>query len=139
MIRLSANVQRVVDRGHPVLHEVAGEAADDAADQYDQRNFVAVKTNFLGESFDGERAIGVDSLIARLVRKPGGVDQRLSRIELRHDAVDRIALHSFTSASGSRVRISKIEISGNRRRNRNIAARNMPMVPMYVIQSQRVG
>ncbi len=98
-----------------------------------------MKTDFLSQAFDGKRTVGVDLVVAGFVRALGGVDQSLRRIELRHDAVVAFALHSFTSASGSRVRISKMEIMGSRRTNRKIAARNMPMVPMYVIQSQRVG
>jgi hypothetical protein len=41
-----------------------------------------------------------------------------------------IGIYSFTSASGSRVRISKIEIEGSTRRKRNISIRNMPIVPV---------
>jgi hypothetical protein len=37
------------------------------------------------------------------------------------------------------VRISKIEIIGRKRRNRNNSARNSPLVPMKVDQSQNVG
>src|SRR5580698_2907595 len=69
----------------------------------------------------------------------GRVHQLGGRIKLGHHSVNWSALHSFTSASGRRVRISKIDIMGRMRTKRNIAARNLPMVPMYVIQSQRVG
>ena len=102
-----------------------------AADQHYQRNLVTMKANLFGKALDGERGISVNPLIACLVRTLRGFDQSRRRIELSHHAVDGIALHSaFTSASGKRVRISKIEIAGRMRRNRNIAARNMPMVPM---------
>ena len=66
MIRLAADVERIVDRRHPVLHQVAGEAADDAADQHHQRNFVVVKADVLGQAFDRERAVGVDLVVAGL-------------------------------------------------------------------------
>src|SRR5262245_41224702 len=46
---------------------------------------------------------------------------------------------SSTFASGRIVRISKIEIIGRNRRNRNSSATNMPIVPIYVPQSQMVG
>src|SRR5258705_417186 len=57
----------------------------------------------------------------------------------RHHAVDDAALHSFTFASGRIVRISKIEIIGRKRRNRNRSERNKPIVPRNVDQSQNVG
>ena len=46
---------------------------------------------------------------------------------------------SSTFASGSSVRISKIEIIGRKRMNRNSSVRNRPIVPMNVDQSQNVG
>src|SRR5580704_8302613 len=127
---LAADVDRIVNGGHPVLHQVAGEAANKAANQHDQRNLIVLKTNFLGQALDGKRAVGVDPLVTRLVRLSRGLNQSGSRIELRHDSVRAFALHSLTSASGRRVRISKIEIMGSKRTKRKIAARNMPMVPM---------
>ena len=132
MRRLAADVKRIVDGGHPILHQVSGEAADDAADQDDQRDFVVMETDFFGHAFDRKGAVGIDLLISGFVSLARRIDQRLCRIELRHHAVDGIALHgfSFTSASGRRVRISKIEIAGSTRRNRNISIRNMPIVPM---------
>ena len=42
-------------------------------------------------------------------------------------------------ASGTIVRISKIEIIGSTRMNRKNSVRNSPIVPKNVIQSQRVG
>jgi len=94
-----------------------------------------MKSDFFGEAFDWERAVRIDLLIAGFVRLLGGVDQGLRRIEFSNEAVNGIALrhYSFTSASGRRVRISKIEMAGKNRRNRNIAARNMPIVPKYVM------
>src|SRR3954454_13056064 len=123
-----------MDRSHPVLHDISVEAADDAADEHDQGNLIVVESDFFGEPFDWEWAVSVDLLVARPVRLFGGVEKRLRRIKLGHDAVNRIALrhYSFTSASGRRVRISKIEMAGRKRRNRNIAARNIPIVPKNV-------
>src|SRR5258708_17854853 len=135
MIRFAANVQRIGDGGHPVLHQVAGESTDDAADKNDERNFVVMETNLFGEAFDGKWAVGVDFLVTGLMRLPRRVNQSLSRVKLRHGAVDGIALHSactsaLTSAWGRSVRISKMEIIGSTRTNKKMAARNMPMVPM---------
>ena len=75
--RLAADVERVVDRGHPVLHQVSGKASDDATDQHDQRNFVVMESDFFREAFDRERAIRVDLLVARLVGLVSSVDQCL--------------------------------------------------------------
>src|SRR5579862_1042646 len=93
MRRLPANVERVVDGGHPVLHQVAGKAADDAADQHDQRNFVVMESDFFRQAFDGERTVGIDLLVTRLMRGARRIDQSLRRIEFGHDAVDGIAFH----------------------------------------------
>src|SRR6266536_1506947 len=47
--------------------------------------------------------------------------------------------YSSTSASGSIVRISKIEIIGRNRINRNKRAKNKPILPAYMDQSQNEG
>src|SRR3977135_907126 len=47
--------------------------------------------------------------------------------------------HSSTSASGKIVRISKIEIIGRKRINRNSNAKKKPIVPMNIAQSHCVG
>src|SRR6187397_2859361 len=70
-------------------------------------------------------------------------------LELGHEPVDfRTAgrLHrappdppSPGFASGTSVRISKMEIIGRKRRKRNSSARNKPIVPTYKPQSQTVG
>ena len=91
-----------------------------------------MQTDFLGEAFDRERAVGVDLLVAGFVRLRGGVNQSLSRIEFGHDAVDGIALHALLlhlrfRQEGAHL---EMEIAGSTRRNRNMQHRNMPMVPM---------
>src|SRR5205807_7988773 len=75
------------------------------------------------------------------VRPMRRLHQVSRRIEFRHQSVDGNLLHSaLTSfASGSSVRISKIEIIGKMRMNRKNAAMKKPSVPMYVIQSHLVG
>src|SRR5213596_918362 len=47
--------------------------------------------------------------------------------------------HSSTSASGKIVRISKIEIIGRKRMNRNSSAKKNPIVPIYMAQSHCDG
>src|ERR1051326_1615311 len=93
VIRLALGGGRLVDRRHPTLHEVSPYSADQSADQHDERNFVVMESDFLGQSFDGERAIGVDLLIPGLMRGVSRINEGLRGIELRHDAVNRIALH----------------------------------------------
>ncbi len=46
---------------------------------------------------------------------------------------------SATSASGKIVRISKIEIIGRKRMNRNNKVKKNPIVPMNMVQSQVEG
>src|SRR5580698_8449658 len=143
MIRAPADIDGISDGRNPKLHQVAGYAAGDGADEGDQRNVIilTVKADGFGKLFNRERAVGVDSAIAGCVRAACGVDQRLRGGELSHGAVDGKRLHcsGFTSASGSSVRISKIEIMGRMRTNRNMHIRNMPMVPKKVMKSQRAG
>src|SRR5207248_8302771 len=90
--------------------------------------------------FDRKRTIGIDLPVSGFVSAPGGDDYAVRSIELRHQSVNRNVPHSaLTSASGNKVRISKMEITGRMRKKRNMHAANRPMVPMKVIQSQRVG
>src|ERR1700722_366074 len=130
MVRLSAHVDGIADHGNPILQGVSRQASNQSANQHYQRYGVFAEANRFRQSLDREGAVSVDLLIARFMRAVGGVHQGLGRIKLGHRAVDSGAVHSFTPASGSRVRISKIEIMGRMRTNRNMAARNMPIVPM---------
>ncbi len=95
---LASNVEGVVDCGHPILHQVSGQAADDAADEDDQRNLVTMEADFFCQPFDGKRAVGIDLLVTCLVRGARGLNQRSGRIELRHDAVDGITFHLINLA-----------------------------------------
>ena len=95
---------------------------------------------------DRERRVRVHAAVALVMRAVRRRDERVRIVELRHQAVDqRIAspsdprTSSSTFASGRIVRISKIEIIGRKRRNRNSSARNRPIVPTNVDQSQNVG
>src|SRR5207249_1371571 len=107
------------------------EAANNSSNQHHQRNIRRMEVNRLRQRFNRKRAVGVDSAVTRLVGKPRRMHNRIRRIELRHHSVNLGALHSaFTSASGKSVRISKIEIIGSTRRNKNMQARKNPIVPM---------
>src|SRR5579871_3982106 len=52
-----------------------------------------MESDFFRQAFDGKRTVGVDLLVARLVRGARRIDQSLRRIEFGHDAVDGIAFH----------------------------------------------
>jgi hypothetical protein len=73
-----------------------------------------METNLLGQTFDGKRAVGVDFLVAGLVRVTRGIDQRLGGIEFRHDAVDGFSLHTRNLA------ITNLDTTGVERPNPEI-------------------
>src|SRR5271166_209418 len=130
MIGFTAHVDRITHGRNPVLQGVSRQAPQQSTNQYHKRDAVLVKSHRFRQSFHWKRAVGVDLQIAGFVRTMSRIHQALGRIKFGHHSVNRSALHSFTSASGNSVRISKIEIMGRMRTNRNMAARNMPMVPM---------
>ena len=111
---------------------VSTQTADDAADEHDERNFVVVKADFFGEAFDGERAVGVELLVAGFVRRFGGVDEVLRGIELRHDAVIGVALHSLFFHLRFRQEGAHFEDrnGGQNAQEQEHGVRNMPMVPI---------
>ena len=98
--------------------------------------------------FDRKRRVGVHPPVAfadargaspRRARsdprtRPSG--RKSARLRRSHQITRR---SSSTFASGRIVRISKIEIIGRKRRNRNSSVRNRPIVPTKVDQSQNVG
>ena len=140
MIGPAADIDGITDCRNPILQSVTGQTAENSANQYHERHTVLREANLLRQSLHRKRRIGIDLLIALLVGPACGSYQVTWGIELCHEPVNGNTLHSgLTSAWGSRVRISKIEIIGRMRTNKNMAARNIPMVPKYVIQSQRVG
>src|SRR5215475_82999 len=100
-------------------------------------------THRLGELLDRKGRVAVEGAVAGRVGLVRRSDQLVRIAELGQQAVDgRMLVHptsSFTSASGSSVRISKMEIIGRTRTNRNSSVTNRPIVPMNVDQSQNVG
>src|SRR5581483_4837185 len=96
----------------------------------------------LCQLLDWERAVRVHAPEALFIRAARRHHQFGRRIELRQHPVDGSEFHStsdFTVACGNNCRISKMEIIGRMRMNRNIAATNSPTVPNRVKKSQRVG
>ena len=128
------------DRGDPVLEQEAAQAAHETADEHDERQPAVVRAHGFVQFLDRKRRIGIHAPVplgARLRRRR---HQRTGIVELRHQTVKPARHHSgSTLASGSIERISKIEIIGRKRRNRNSRARNSPIVPANVDQSQNVG
>ena len=147
--RLAADVQRVGDRRHPVLQQVAAEAADDAADQHDQRQPGVVRRRALRAALRSETASRRPS--AGSPRDRRGASPRRARSDRRTRPSGRrrrrrrrCASHAPAgprppSPPAASSRISKIEIIGRKRRNRNSSVRNRPIVPTKVDQSQNVG
>ena len=113
--------------------------------EHDQRQPRVARAERFVQLLDRKRRVRVHAAVALVVRALGRRDQRGRIVELGHQAVDRelgstsLIQSSSTFASGRIVRISKIEIIGRKRRNRNNSERNRPIVPRNVDQSQNVG
>src|SRR6266545_4149897 len=123
----------------------------------DERELRPTEAQSVGEPVNRERRVGVQSAVSRLARLSRGGDELLRPLELRQEAVDagEIVARAQPSspatecsgmgciasgpASGTSVRISKIEIIGRNRMKRKRSARNSPIVPAKVAQSQIVG
>src|ERR1700726_4726278 len=92
--------------------------------------------------FNGERRIGFDLSISLFAHTAGGGRERRGILEFGHQAVNRrphFSIPSTTSACGSSVRTSKIEIIGSERMNKKNRKKNRPIVPTNVAISQIVG
>ena len=155
MIWAPADINRKSDHRHPILERVCRYQANESADEDDKSHTVFFKPDGFGQALNRKWAIGIDLLVASLVRLVRGIYQLLCGVEFRHQSIARgigdrrfinrniahwfTSADSCTSASGSKVRNSKIEIAGSRRTNSHIPVRNSPTVPASVIQSHLVG
>src|SRR5579864_1471635 len=142
MERTAADIEREIDDGDVILHQVAGQAAQDPAAQYDQRQAIMMQAEGFIHFFDGKRRVSLDLAISLGAHLAGSRGERGGVFELGHQTVDRsfhFSTPSTTSACGSSVRTSKIEIMGSERMNRKNRKKNRPMVPTYVATSQIVG
>src|SRR5262249_19917739 len=149
----AADVDRIIDHFHPVLHEEPTHGADNSSNQDDDRQSRAAKADRFSQFLDRKRRIAVNLSITGLIGLARGRDELARTIELGHDAVDLWVWFTFfhmtyrtyrtyassTSASGRIVRISKIEIIGRKRINRNSNAKKNPIVPMNIAQSHWLG
>ena len=98
-----------------------------------------MKSQFLGKVLDGKRRKRVHLSIAGRARPSHSCKQSFRLCEFGQQAVSWSVFVQSPSDFGTSVRISKIEIIGRNRMNRKSRARNNPMVPMKVDQSQNVG
>src|SRR5581483_2376079 len=69
----AADVERVIDRERIPLHEIAADAAGQPAEQAAERYAIFAKADFVCESLDGKRRIGIELAIAARVRLARGV------------------------------------------------------------------
>src|SRR5712664_2299340 len=141
--RAAANIHRVSDRRSPVLKSKTAQAPGQAAKQSNHGHEVALQPERLRETLDGKGSVGIKPAIACLADFFHGMNELLGRLKLTHHAVDMgaLQLHYFSSSevSATSSRISAMEIAGRTRTNRKIRVTNMPIVPMNVAQSQKVG
>ena len=135
---------------HPLLQPEARQQPGEAAAEDDQRQPPVVLPDRFPRLFDRVGRERVDLPVAGRVGALRGADERRSdrrtppsgrrcagggAVRVRHQCPS----DSLIFASGAIVRISKIEIIGRNRMNRKNSVRNIPIVPMNVIQSQIVG
>src|SRR5271166_234314 len=134
VIGLTANIQRIGNDIDPVLQRKARKTAQQSAEQHDQWYTALVEADCLTGFLDGKRTVGVDLAVTGRIGCLGCLDQFRRGVELRYQSVngrcERWVTHfAFTSASGSSVRISKIEMAGIMRMKISIAAVKKPRVP----------
>ena len=109
------------------------------------------KPDRFGQFFNGIRRVAVNTSITCFISSPRRSDQVGRVVKLRHNAVERqlpvmvmnwrgcVHTYSSTSASGRIVRISKMEIIGRNRINKNRRVKKKPIVPMNIAQSHWEG
>ena len=101
-----------------------------------------MKTQLLRQSFDRKGRVCVHRPVSVPVGRTHSLQQILRAPELCHHSINtRDCFHLAPPVSGlGRIcLISKIEITGRKRIKRNKRARNSPMLPVNVAQSQNVG
>jgi len=98
-----------------------------------------MKSKFLGKMLDGKRCVRIHPSIAGHARPSDSFKESFRLCEFGQQTINWSVLVQSPSDFGTSVRISKIEIMGRNRMNRKSRARNNPIVPMKVDQSQNVG
>src|SRR4029077_17489225 len=115
--RAPTYIDRIIDDGGPILKVETADAADNAADQNNQRKPGLVKPNGFSKTVDGKWTVGVHPPVTFREGTTRGFEQSVRTIELGHQAVDcrrspRFAFrqsHCDSSVSCTSSRISKIE------------------------------
>ena len=82
MNRAPADINRITDGVGVPLHEISPDAANNPADQYEERKSI-VFAKRLGQSFDGERRVSIHFTKTRGVRCIRGVHQFILRGKFR--------------------------------------------------------
>src|SRR5262245_23522292 len=85
--RFAADVDRIINHFHPVLHEEPTHGADNSSNQHDDRQSRAAKSDRFSQLFDRKRRIAVNLSITGFIRLACGRDELARTIELGHDAV----------------------------------------------------
>ncbi len=88
VVRAAADIERIVDGHRPVLHEEADAAADQPADQHNERDRGSSSRPARGQAVDGIGRVGVHRAIAGLPGQVRGRQHLLGRLEFRHQAVE---------------------------------------------------
>ena len=84
----SADVQRVVDHRGVILKAKSGQTTDDAANQHEARQAIAMHVNRLSQAFNRKRRVGIQFPIAFGMRAFGRRKQVIWIFKLGHEAVD---------------------------------------------------
>ena len=139
MRRPPANIQGIIPYCRIILYPVGHHRPRHPADQHDQGYPGVFETEGFSHPFHWERTVSVHLPIACLVGRARRSQQLFRVQERRHEAV-RFWGHGWRgfALSQTNLRISVIEIAGNKRRNRNSSERKRPNAPNNVIQSHRV-
>src|SRR5258705_5836300 len=102
VVRLTANVQRVVDHFHPILHEKTTQCAQYAPNKNDQRQTCMRKTNRFREFLDRIRRVAVDPSIASFIGASGSGYKIARVLKLGHDTVKRWRMTAVVRRVGER-------------------------------------
>src|SRR5580658_792931 len=99
VVRFAADVQRITDHVRVILHEEAGEAAEQPADEDDHGQDRAVEADGFGQSLDRQRRKRVNLLVAGVVGAVRGFQKFVGRLELGQQSVKWFALHKTNRES----------------------------------------
>src|SRR5262249_52612058 len=124
-----------------ILHKESGQSPGKASDQHDERNGATAELHSFRQTLDRKRRVGIDPAISFGAGTANRLEQLLGRLELRQQTVNRRPSCHYPSPAVlcTSSRISKIEMTGRNRMNRNNRAVNRPRDPTNVAMSHIVG